>query len=295
MHHKPFLVLLLVVFLALTGCGRVTDKVTEVATEKIVEQITGLENVTINEDGEAVAFSVQAESGERIDFSRERETSADIFAAMGFTLPLPAGLSVVSSDRIDQDGEPYLANASYELNRVDAVAFKTAVHTTLIDAGFQPFGFLSATQEVDMSAPMLNYVHPDGYQFILIAEDDSALLSLVKTSPEAVRDMLPKVVITELDGRMTPDKTTYAPGEEVRLTFISNTPLDGGAWVAVVPSDTPQGLEEYGNAAYLGYAYTRDAQGDILTLYAPGEPGSYDLRLYNAGLELASVSISVND
>lgn len=287
--------MLLIVTLALAACGRVADKVTERATEALLEQVTGLENITINEDGETVSFSVEAESGERIDYSRTSDASADAFAAMGFTIPLPAGLSVVSSDRIDQDGEAYMASASYTLNGAAAVAVKTAVHAALLDAGFQYFAFLSAEQEPNMNDPMLNYVHPDGYQLMIIGDEETVAFSLIKTSPEAVRDMLPKELITELDGRMAPDKTTYAPGEEIRLTFVSNTPLDGGAWVGVVPSSTPQGLEEYGNAAYLGYAYTGDAQGDILILYAPGEPGSYDLRLYNAGLELASVSISVND
>jgi hypothetical protein len=109
-----------------------------------------------------------------------------------------------------------------------------------------------------MDNPMLNYVHLDGYQFMLITEDEAALFSLVKTSPEAVADMLPKEVVTELDGRMTPDKTAYAPGEEIRLTFVSNTALDGGAWVAIVPSSTQRGSEADGNAAYLSYAYAND-------------------------------------
>lgn len=296
MNRKPFLIItLLVAILVLAACGRVADTVTERATGALIEQVTGLENVTVNQDGETVSFSVEGESGERIDFSRTNDASADAFSAMGFTIPLPAGLSVVSSDRIDQDGEAYMTSASYALNGAAAVAVKTAVHAALLDAGFQYTAFLSAEQEPNLNDPMLNYVHPDGYQLMIIGDEETVAFSLIKTSPEAVRDMLPKELITELDGRMAPDKTTYAPGEEIRLTFVSNTPLDGGAWVGVVPSDTPQGLEEYGNAAYLGYAYTGDAQDGILLLYAPGELGSYDLRLYNAGLELASVSISVND
>jgi hypothetical protein len=299
MKQKLFFMLLLIVALASTACGRVADTVTDAVAERaaevLLEQATGVENLEMNQDGDELSFSVQAESGERVDFSRSSEGSADVFAAMGFNIPLPAGLSFVSNDRTDQDGEERMAMASYELVGISDVALRTAVHNSLIEAGFTYFAFLSAETEADMNNPMLNYVHTDGYQFMLITEDEAALLSLIKTSPEAVADMLPKEVITELDGRMTPDKTTYAPGEEIRLTFVSNTALDGGAWVAIVPSNTPQGSEEYGNAAYLSYAYASDVSNDILILYAPEAAGSYDLRLYNAGLELASVSFSVSE
>lgn len=295
MKQSVFLLALLISSLALVACGQVADTVAERASEVLVEQATGVEDISISEDGEVVSFSVAAESGEQVEFSRTNDASADAFEGMGFNIPLPAGLSVVSSEQIDQDGEAFMSSASYELVDVEAVAFKTAVHTSLIEAGFQHTAFLSVEQEVNLNEPMLNYVHLDGYQLMLIVEDNTALINLIKTSPEAVQDMLPKEVITALDGQMTPDKTTYVPGEEIRLTLVSNTPLDGGAWVGIVPSDTAQGLEEYGNAAYVGYVYVSDLQGDILVLYAPGEPGSYDLRLYNAGLELASVSISVNE
>lgn len=292
MNRKLFLVLL-IISLALSACARVTDRVMEQATGRIVEQVTGLENVQINQDGEVVSFSAEAD-GVRYDFAGTSDASAEAFTAMGFTIPLPAGLSVVSSSQVDQDGQDMLANTSYDLVDIDEVALRTAVTASLIEAGFLYLAFLSADSEPDMNSPMLNFVHPDGYQFMLIVDGGSALLSLTRTTPESVTNMLPKEVITEFDGQMSPDKTSYTAGEEIRLTFISNTNLDDWAWVGIVPPDTPRG-EDAGNAAYLVFAYVSYVENGILTLHAPMDPGEYDMRLYNAGLELASVPIRVTE
>jgi hypothetical protein len=148
MKQQLFLLPLLIVALVLTACGRVADTVTDAvaerAAETLIEQATGVENLEMDQDGDELSFSVETESGERVDFSRSGEGSADVFAAMGFNIPLPAGLAFVSNERTDQDGEERMAMASYELVDISDVALRTAVHDSLLEAGFIYTAFLSA-------------------------------------------------------------------------------------------------------------------------------------------------------
>lgn len=297
-----FTIVLGLLFL-LAACSSVAEQVSETvlqeAAERLVEQATGIEITEMDAEEGIVAFSVGTDDGSQIDVAMTETAAIDQFEGMGFTIPLPNGLAGGMVQNIQEDGEDLMVQASYELADISGELFVSELHETLIGLDFSYVAFLSGNEEPDIAInPMINYTHPDGYQLMLIIDDSATLISLIKTSPEAVAEMQPQSAepaLTTFSGTMQPDKSAYAPGEEIRLTFVSNDTLDDWAWVGIVPRDTPQGLEEYGDAAYLSYTYTSYVEDGLLIMYAPDAPGEYDLRLYNAGLELASVSIQVNN
>jgi outer membrane protein OmpA-like peptidoglycan-associated protein len=92
------------------------------------------------------------------------------------------------------------------------------------------------------------------------------------------------------------DRTKYAAGEDVTFHFTAPAGFAKNAWVGVVPSSVPHGDEEANDRADLGYVYLEGRTAGELTLQAPTEGGSYDLRMNDTdqhGREVASVTFTV--
>ncbi len=92
------------------------------------------------------------------------------------------------------------------------------------------------------------------------------------------------------------DRTAYAAGEDVTFRFTTPAGFARNAWVGVVPSSVPHGDEEVNDRADLGYVYLEGRTAGELTVQAPTEGGSYDLRMNDTdqhGREVASVTFTV--
>ena len=90
--------------------------------------------------------------------------------------------------------------------------------------------------------------------------------------------------------------TRFAAGEDVTFHFTAPAGFAKNAWVGVVPSSVPHGDEEVNDRANLGYVYLEGRTAGELTLQAPTEGGSYDLRMNDTdqhGREVASVTFTV--
>ncbi len=139
-----------------------------------------------------------------------------------------------------------------------------------------------------LTSGMLIFVAPDtlgSYDFRMHDTDDEG---------REVASLTFTVVAGEEKVSLQLDKTTFAPGEEIRVYFTALSSFPDSAWVGVIPSDVPHGdwQSEY---TYMSYQYLEGLTSGELTLVAPDTPGSYDMRMYDAdpGKEVASVTFQV--
>ena len=190
-------------------------------------------------------------------------------------------------------------------NGITFAQFLETMHESLVGQGFT---YMSASGEtapdptVANFMPMVIYTHPDGYQFSMIGDDSTVITSLLKAEESGGAGVDGNTAVTlptTLDGSMKLDNNNYKTGAAVEVTLVINTPLADDAWVGIVPSETPHGLESDSDTVDTTYAYISNAQDGKIILYAPTTAGSYDVRLFNtdaaSGVELASTIITVSE
>ena len=93
------------------------------------------------------------------------------------------------------------------------------------------------------------------------------------------------------------DKITFYPGEEILVTYSAPGTLPDNAWLGLIPSGVTHGSEAEADQYDVDYQYLSGQNAGQLSLYAPQEPGSYDVRLFDTdradGVEVASITVSV--
>jgi hypothetical protein len=95
------------------------------------------------------------------------------------------------------------------------------------------------------------------------------------------------------------DKNTFAPEEDIKVTFNAQSGLDSRAWIGIIPSNIDHGKEVLNDENHISYQYLDGKISGTFTFKAPKEPGNYDFRLNAAddsklnAAELASVSFTV--
>jgi len=308
---KKFLILPLILFaLTLAACSNPIEQLQEAASqelaEAVVEQATGADNVEFSADDGEFSFSVDGEDGAQVDVSVEEGSDIEAITGMGFNIPLPDGLVNGAVQRIDNDGEEMMINASFEAPDLTTAELYQAMHEALTSQGFiyfDPTNSGKTEPDAEQLQMIVAYQHADGYQFTIMGDNTGVLFGLVRLEngavPEVVEDVAVGPIPTVLDGSMALDKSSYQAGEAIVITLAINTPLASDAWVGIVPADTPHGLEADGDAVDVTYEYVSNAVDGQVTLYAPSEAGSYDVRLFNTdasdGVELASETITVTE
>ncbi len=75
------------------------------------------------------------------------------------------------------------------------------------------------------------------------------------------------------------DKLEYTPQATITVIFSGAEGLDSTAWVGVIPSEIEHGSEITNDENDTSYAYLGGKASGTVTLVAPSEPGSYDVRL----------------
>ncbi|MBN2223249.1 MAG: hypothetical protein JW765_01090 [Deltaproteobacteria bacterium] len=92
------------------------------------------------------------------------------------------------------------------------------------------------------------------------------------------------------------DKSVYAPGETITVTFSAPAGLPTNAWVGIIPSNVPHGDEAQNDSYDLTYQYLNGMTSGMLVFSAPTVPGSYDFRMHDTdsnGKEIASITFTV--
>ncbi len=91
-------------------------------------------------------------------------------------------------------------------------------------------------------------------------------------------------------------KKSFTPAEKILVTYKAPADLPSNAWIGIIPSSVAHGDEVLNDKHDLSYRYLSKSTAGEMTLYAPREPGSYDLRMNNRddnGKEIASVTFEV--
>ncbi len=97
-------------------------------------------------------------------------------------------------------------------------------------------------------------------------------------------------------GELVLGKTVIAPGEKMTVSFKVPAGMSTSAWAGIVPSEVPHGSEKTNDRHDVDYKYLAGNTSGTLSLTAPDQPGSYDIRLHDTaggGNEIASVSFTV--
>jgi len=107
---------------------------------------------------------------------------------------------------------------------------------------------------------------------------------------------VPALAQSAQGGALRLEKTRFAPGEEMRVSFQASADYAGNAWVGIIPSNVAHGNEAVNDQNDLTYQYLEKRTSGVLVFKAPGEPGAYDFRMNDRddnGKEVASVSFQV--
>ncbi len=319
MKQKTIILTILILF-TLTACGgNPIDTLEEEASEQIAEQMleqAGVgEDVNIEIDGDSISYSVDDGQGGQMDVSLNESVDIDAITGMGYNIKLPAGLSNGTLQRVDDNGQEAMINATFDMTGITPEQFLQEIHQTLLAEGFSFFDLTGTglTEPDPAGSPIIAYIHPNGHQFSIMYDESGVMLGLTQGDVTDVSNGViestgvdsnqegsaSETIPTTLDGSVTLDKLAYTAGEPILASIVINTPLADDAWLGIVPSDTPHGRETDNDAADISYIYISQAENGQLTLYAPSAPGSYDVRLFNtdmeSGIELHSITITVNE
>jgi predicted acyl esterase len=92
------------------------------------------------------------------------------------------------------------------------------------------------------------------------------------------------------------EKTRFAPGETIRVSFTASPDYAANAWVGIIPSNVPHGSEAVNDQHDMTYQYLNKRTSGELMFTAPTQPGSYDFRMNDRddnGSEVASTTFRV--
>ncbi|GAB4280430.1 MAG: hypothetical protein Kow0080_33290 [Candidatus Promineifilaceae bacterium] len=323
MKQKSILVWVVILVLLLSACGNPMEKVQEAVSEQvaeaIVENVTGAENVDLDANDGSVSVTVKDNEGGEVSSSIEEVGQLDALTGMGFTISLPDGLQSMTVQHVEENGEELMVNADYELGNLTTAQFFQEMHQAMLAQGFTYVDMLSAGRtEPDATDLMIAYTHPDGYQFLIIGDENGGMLSLIRTDESvgmdagsdgtasgegAVAEATPVAVSGAVKAEnelIALDKSVYQTNEDIWVQVtLGETAVAGDAWVGVIPSETPHGQEVDSDAVDVSYQYIAYVnENGVIRLTGPDRPGSYDIRLFDTdaeGVELASITITVTE
>ncbi len=94
------------------------------------------------------------------------------------------------------------------------------------------------------------------------------------------------------------DKGDYLPREDIQVAFTASASWPTTAWVGIVPSDVPHGSAATNDQHDVGYEYLQGRASGTITLHAPAQAGSWDIRMNDSdtedGKEVAAVTFHVS-
>jgi len=102
--------------------------------------------------------------------------------------------------------------------------------------------------------------------------------------------------VVDASASLSLDKTVYAPGERMWVSFNTSVAFASNAWIGIIPSNIPHGSEDVNDEHDVSYVYVKGEKEGIKEMAAPTTPGVYDVRFNdtdNNGKEIASVTFTV--
>jgi len=97
------------------------------------------------------------------------------------------------------------------------------------------------------------------------------------------------------DANLVLEKTVFAQGEPIRVSFIASGNWARDAWIGIIPSNIQHGSEPVNDQHDITYQYIEKRTSGVMTFTAPG-PGNWDFRMHDTdvnGREVGHVSFTV--
>lgn len=109
-------------------------------------------------------------------------------------------------------------------------------------------------------------------------------------------EMLLSTSVDLSDVQLQLNKTTFAPSEEIIVSFVASSTFASNAWIGVIPSSVAHGSETLNDQHDLSFQYINGRKSGNMVFNAPIKEGSYDLRMHDTdfnGNEVYAVSFEV--
>ncbi len=115
-----------------------------------------------------------------------------------------------------------------------------------------------------------------------------------KTAPSS---KTPKAVKKIFKPKIYLNKTLYAPGEKIRISFRASKRYGENAWIGIIPSKIKHGEAEENELHAISYEYLDKKTKGTMFFQAPLKYGKYDIRMHNSemGKEVVYVSFVVKE
>jgi hypothetical protein len=96
-------------------------------------------------------------------------------------------------------------------------------------------------------------------------------------------------------GILTLEKTTYAPDEQMEISFTASSGAADNAWVGIILSDVTHGNNQVNDDNDIDFDVLAGQTSGFLFMLAPHFTGNYDLRMSDpdTGKKMTSVSFTV--
>jgi len=94
------------------------------------------------------------------------------------------------------------------------------------------------------------------------------------------------------------DKSTYAPGETIKVEYNADGAWEKNAWIGIIPSTVAHGKESINDENDIEYKYLEKSTKGTFEFKAPSVAGKFDVRMNDSddatkGVEINSVSFEV--
>jgi hypothetical protein len=142
--------------------------------------------------------------------------------------------------------------------------------------------FTGTVGELIFTAPL----EPGDYDFRMNTTDQNGI---------EVTSVSFKVVSKKMDVSLKTDKTEYTSGENIVISFTAPYEITEKGWIGLIPSATAHGSEATNDGADVAWEYLSKRTSGTMTMRAPEQKGSYDVRMNDTddGKEVASVTVKV--
>ncbi len=117
------------------------------------------------------------------------------------------------------------------------------------------------------------------------------------TAKAASSGKSPKTVKKTFKPRIYLNKTLFAPGEKIKISFKASKSYGENAWIGIIPSNIKHGEAEVNDLHALTYQYLDKKTKGSMFFQAPLKYGKYDIRMHDSemGKEVVYVSFMVKE
>ncbi|MEO0706809.1 MAG: DUF2065 domain-containing protein [Cyanobacteria bacterium J06649_5] len=210
----------------------------------------------------------------------------DVLQAPIKTLLVVAGIAFIAASILGQLGLPWIA-LPRKWQRMMAGMFGTVLLIVGVALEGFPEGSVPSTaapNPPDTVSPPISSPTPPSEDTSNASPVDAPQNPPVVQPPESNKISSEKFLL---------EKATFAPGETIRVEFTAEEDYASQAWIGLISSSVSHGSETINDQHDKAYKYIQNRLSGTEEFRAPEEPGSYDFRMNNEGVEVDFITFEV--